>query len=145
MKRRTRRSGLPFELGDLERYGMLALAAALVLGVACLLHAVHGNPPPFRSVAFASDRIAGPVDIPERPPGALARSGGLPAAEPRRVDAPGGGEQAAAPAPAPAPAPAAAEKPKRAAPRPDFDFFEPPVRVAGRPAPLAPPAPGVSS
>lgn len=136
MKRRPSRSGMPFELGDLERYGVLALAAALVLGVACLLHAVQGRTPPFRSVAFASDRLAGaPAEIPERPPAALARSGNL-----RRIDAPGGGEVAPA-----APATAVPVRPARAeARRADFDFFEPPVRVAGRPAPLAPPPPGSS-
>ena len=154
MKRRLRRPGLPFALGDLERYGVLALAAALVMGVACLLHAVHGRTPPFRSVAFASDRIAGPPDeIPERPRGALARDGDLRNVEvkrtdPKRVDAPGGGEVAAAPAPTPAPAAAGRPAPAPAAAparRADFDFFEPPVRVAGRAAPLAPPPPGASS
>jgi nucleoid-associated protein YgaU len=141
MKRRTRRSGFPFELGDLERYGMLALAAALVLGVAYLLHAVHGRATPFRSVAFASDRVLDPpAEIPERPQESPVRG-----REVGRVDAPGGGEMAAAPAPAPA-TPVAAAPRKRAEPRrPDFDFFEPPVRVAGKPAPLAPPPPGTSS
>lgn len=148
----SRRRGiwLAFELGDLERYGVLALAACIALGLAYLIQTVNGSRPRIERVGFGSDRdtlelaglataSASSIESDRR---AAARTD-LPATDPRGAesrpaDAPGGGEISAAPA--------TATRPRRVGPRrPDFDFFEPPVRVAGKPAPIAPPPPGATA
>jgi len=152
---RRSRGWLSFQLGDLERYGMLALAAYLVLGVAYLVQTVNGAKPRFERIGFSGDRVGDELTglAPDARPdgdGAGAEAGVANAAarsdagaadvrvsEPRRADAPGGGEFTVAPV-----VPA---RPRRVGPRrADFDFFEPPVRVAGKPAPLAPPPPGAT-
>lgn len=122
--------------GDLERYGLLALAAVLLLAIAWLAQALAGEPPPFRDSAAVPQVPSSFED--EVPPDAasadiadvagevapVAGRGAL--ASDARSDAPGGGLVV----------------PTRAGPRPDFDFYEPPIRLAGRPAVIAPPPPG---
>lgn len=145
---RARRRGIwmAFELGDLERYGVLALAACLVLGIAYLLQTMNGVPPPFQKVGFSGDRGSpasgdDPADLPADPRSGPRDTGEpraeTPAPEARAADAPGGGEIAVTAA--------APTRPRRVGPRrADFDFFEPPVKVAGKPAPIAPPPPGTT-
>lgn len=128
--------------GDLERYGLLALAATLLLCLAWLAQSMLGEEPPFARHARLGDPAAIEAAL---LPAALAdeRSADLADAdvadaergEPR-TDAPGGGfsvpEQIvhAVGVTAPGLAP------------PAFDFFEPPVRLPGRAAIVAPPPPG---
>jgi len=111
-------------LGDLERYGLLALIAALLLAIAFVAQLVAGEVTPFRSMAFRSEEDPTVV--------ACSRSDELPllpeSAPP--ADAPGGGEPAA-------PADVATSRA-----RSGFDFFEAPAAVPGKPAVLAPPPPG---
>lgn len=114
---------------DLERYGVLALIAALVLGVAWIAQLATGESPPLRA-GFVTELPR----IPDAPP-----SAGEPAAHAPRdlpavaalargasdgADAPGGGSL------------------RTPAPRAHFDFFEAPVAVPGRPPVAAPPPPG---
>lgn len=125
--------------GDLERYGLLALVAALVLGIAYLAQALAGEEPPFRAPRFVAE-------LPEVPPTPIeARV----AVEPEA--APVAHASTSAPLAAETAAPRFAE-PRRDAPggglarpsaaRAHFDFFEPPVRLPGGVAVLAPPPPG---
>lgn len=125
--------------GDLERYGLLALVAALVLGIAYLAQALAGEEPPFRAPRFVAELPEVPPTpieareavAPEEAPvvhastsAALSAETATPrSAEPRR-DAPGGGLA------------------RPSAARAHFDFFEPPVRLPGGLAVLAPPPPG---
>jgi len=146
----SRRRGfwLAFQLGDLERYGVLALAACVVLGLAYLIQTVNGARPRIERVGFGSDReipelaglaTASASSIESDPKAARAEAAApdLRGGEARRADAPGGGEITVIPP--------SATRPRRVGPRrADFDFFEPPVRVAGKPAPIAPPPPGAT-
>lgn len=157
----SRRRGfwLAFQLGDLERYGVLALAACIVLGLAYLIQTVNGTKPHFERVGFKGDpdnpelaglATAAAASIESDAHGAARNdsptsgipTSGLPTSvapggEARRADAPGGGEITVNAPTAP--------KLRRVGPRrADFDFFEPPVRVAGKPAPIAPPPPGAT-
>jgi len=147
MKRSTSRKRglwLAFQLGDLERYGVLALAACIALGLAYLIQTVNGAKPRIERVGFSGDReipdlngvaIASAASIESDPKAAAPE---LQGGEARRADAPGGGEIAVVPS--------VPSRPRRVGPRrPDFDFYEPPVRVAGKPAPIAPPPPGASA
>lgn len=132
--------------GDLERYGLLALAAVLLLAVAWLVQSLLGEiPQPDRAPLEPSGVLA--LEWPEPAPAAAADAAeaaeaaveGVRSTEPeptsdQRADAPGGGF-------APAATPAALAAPSAPALRP-FDFFEPPVRLPGRPAIVAPPPPG---
>jgi nucleoid-associated protein YgaU len=149
MKRSESRRGsswLTFHLGDLERYGVLALAACLVLGVAYLMQTVNGAKPRFERIGFSGDRVAEeltdlapPAPHDQEVVNAASRPDPIAAdahaSDAKSGDEPGGGEVAIAPVAPP--------RPRRVGSRrADFDFFEPPVKVAGKPAPLAPPPPG---
>jgi nucleoid-associated protein YgaU len=123
---------------------VLALAACIVLGLAYLLQTVNGAKPHFERVGFKGDPenpelagIAAAAAAESDARGAARSELPAPNGETRRADAPGGGEITVnAPT---------AQKPRRVGSRrADFDFFEPPVRVAGKPAPIAPPPPGAS-
>jgi nucleoid-associated protein YgaU len=126
MKRRRRTIPITLlgPLGDLERYGLLALIAAFVLGVAWLARALTGDVTPFEAARFlpTSDLSA------ERAFEAPAADAAGP--EP---DADAGTKLARA---------TTIEPDARPAGRPGFDFFEPPARLPGRAAVVAPPRPG---
>jgi len=131
MKRRRSFFGPVGGLGDLERYGLLALIAALLLAIAFIAQLVAGEVAPFRSMSFRSDGD---------PPTALAvsRDVDLPRVPESATDAPGGGETNA-------PVAAATTTTTALAPlrrRPDFDFYEAPIRLPGKPSVLPPPPPG---
>jgi len=135
---------------DLERYGLLALAASLVLGVAYLAQALTseelrrdapafvgalGEPEATADLAAAAD-AADERDEPATDDDAVAHAASAPPRDDGRMvirdvarDEPGGGLVTPAPRGL----------------REDFDFFEPPVRLPGRPAVLAPPAPGADA
>ncbi len=137
----SRRRRTPFEWtshGDLERYGLLALVAAFILGVAYLAQALAGNEPvanaqeilaqiPEQVPAERSDDAQAPDAASDveaiQPPAPRVETHGVALLD-RRQDAPGGG---------------VARQPAR---RAHFDFFEPPVRLPGRMAVIAPPTPG---
>ena len=147
---RKRGLWLAFQLGDLERYGVLALAACIALGLAYLIQTVNGAKPRIERVSFSGDRelpdlnglaIASASSTESDPKAAARTNAAAPESQggdARRADAPGGGEISVNPA--------APSRQRHVGPRrPDFDFFEPPVRVAGKPAPIAPPPPGASA
>ena len=129
---RRRRFDLPRRLAQmplLERYGLLALAGGLFLAIAWFVQVVTAQTSPGGPL----EPLVGDVLAEARPQVALAADEAdpepEPESEPPRIDAPGGGE---------------VERPRHGR-RPDFDFFEPPVRLPGRPPVLAPPPPGSKS
>jgi nucleoid-associated protein YgaU len=107
--RRTNTLGIPRRFGELERYGLLALLAAFLLTLAYLHEELRRGRGP-RQAARYYDEIA-----------QHARPGD----DSLRASLSGGGE-------APPAVPAVAQEP---GPRPPFDFYEPPVRLPGHPAP----------
>ncbi len=128
MSRGRRRTVARPLMGDLERYGLLALIAAFALGLAYLGQELAGEQPPFRAEGFrvgAAALVEVPETFEDETPATVAAE--------RSFDAPGGGRTSTLP-------PASAGSPVRRG----FDFFEPPVRLPGRPAVIAPPPPGAS-
>jgi nucleoid-associated protein YgaU len=125
--------------GDLERYGLLALAALLLLAIAWLAQLLIQernvgtvDAPLDRTAGFATEGPEGrSTTEPKQELAEGAEAGESELALDHRADAPGGGHIAAW-----SPLEAAASAP------PPFDFFEPPLRLPGRPAVIAPPPPG---
>jgi len=115
MSRRRNHPRFAGRLGDLERYGLLALVAALLLAAAFAAQQLDGEGAPIRAMAFGG----------EPDPAAAARTNAAveSLAPPPGVDAPGGGE---------ADPVVGQQGPVR---RGEFDFFEPPPRLPGRPPP----------
>lgn len=125
---------------DLERYGLLALAASLVLGVAYLAQALTSeelrrDAPSFVGALEVPDRVdegdegdetALDGDAVARAATATEREGVRDGAREAGSDEPGGGVVVPLPRGL----------------RADFDFFEPPVKLVGRAAVVPPPAPG---